>query len=153
LDSETFLTTLELTEVAQKRQGLRDESIVSYAVLPAGLAIWVYDNRSVEYRWLPLDTSDLKSTAKRFVELCSNPDSDLLDLQSYAKKLYQVLIFSIERPASTERVLVIEADAPISQVPMQALIEINVLANIYGHVFGDSQRRAVDKLAHVFMRS
>jgi len=123
LDSGTFLTTLNLNQVARKRPSLRDESFVSYAVLPAGLAIWVYDDRSVEYRWVPLDTSNLKSTAKRFVELCSNPDSDLSDLQSYAKKLYHVLITPIEGQISTERVLVIEADAPISQVPMQALID------------------------------
>lgn len=123
LDSGVFLKTLDLTEVARKRPDIRNESVISYAVLPTGLAIWVYDNRGVQYKWLSTDTRNLQSTAKRFVELCSNPDSNLSDLQFHAKKLYRILITPIEAQLSTERALVIEADAQIAQIPMQALMD------------------------------
>jgi CHAT domain-containing protein/tetratricopeptide (TPR) repeat protein len=123
LDSGTFLTALDLNEIARNRPELRDESVVSYAVLPAGLAIWVFDNHGVQYKWVSTDSRNLKFTAKRFVELCSDPNSNLLDLQFYAKKLYRILITPIEDHISTDRVLVIEPDAQISQVPMQALMD------------------------------
>jgi len=42
------------------------ETVLTYAVLPDGLAIWIYDDRGINASWTKESTDDLKELAQRF---------------------------------------------------------------------------------------
>ena len=102
---------------------LSQETIVSYALLPEGLAIWVFDNRGIHSGWVTLPTRDLESLARRFSEECADPAADRGTLQRDARQLYQWLIAPVAPHLETERTLVVEPDGEIAYIPMEALVD------------------------------
>jgi CHAT domain-containing protein len=110
-------------EVAAQLSSLTNETFVSYALLPHGLAIWVYDNRGVFATWTEKNAGDIEARANRFLSLCSDSRSDAADLTQTARALYGLLVAPIERYLSADRTLVIELDDGISGLPFDALID------------------------------
>jgi CHAT domain-containing protein len=104
---------------------LAKETVLAYAVLPDGLAIWTYDNRSVNARWIPNPTDSLQELAERFRELSSDPKSELPALRRDARGLYEALIAPVEQYLAPGRTLVIEADGWMARVPFEALLDSN----------------------------
>ncbi len=130
--SRPSIVDLPLTEVSRRESEFVDESLISYALLSDGLVIWVFDNRGTRSKWVPLDPRDLGYMARRFVTLCSDPISDLPTVQLYGKKLYQILLGPIADELPPTRRVVVEADMPISQIPIQALMDDS------GRYFGET---------------
>ncbi len=102
---------------------LSNETVIAYAALPDGLAIWVYDDRGVDAHWIPKSTDGLQELAGRFHDLSSDPRSDLSVLRRDARSLYESLITPVERRLAPGRTLVIEAEGWLSAVPFEALID------------------------------
>jgi len=122
----TVLTKTSVTEpheVTTQLPGFTGETMVSYAVLPHGLATWVYDNRGVFGYWAEGKPDDIEATAKRFRNLCSDPTSDNLDLIRAARALYDRLAAPIDQHLSSDRTLVIELDEGLSGLPFDALLD------------------------------
>jgi CHAT domain-containing protein len=110
-------------QVASQLPNLTKQTVLSYALLPQGLAVWVYDSRGVFGRWSEENPADIETKAERFRRLCSDPNSDLSDLQRSARALYDLLVAPIEFRLAPDRALVIELDERLSRLPFDALLD------------------------------
>ncbi|HEX9110291.1 MAG TPA: CHAT domain-containing protein [Terriglobales bacterium] len=102
---------------------LSRETVLAYGLLPDGLAIWVYDDRGVNVQWIPKPTQDLQELAARFIDLSSDPRSELSALRRDARSLYASLIAPVEERLVPGRTLVIEAKGWLAPVPFEALLD------------------------------
>ena len=76
--------SFEPHEVASQLPDITRQTIISYALLPRGLATWVYDNRGVFAHWTEGSPKDIAALARRFRSLCSDAASDEADLRKNA---------------------------------------------------------------------
>ncbi len=113
----------EPREVAARLPSLTDETVVSYAVLPGGLAIWVYDNRGVSVHWTEEKDGVVGTLADRLRRLCSDPHSDLGALRRDARAVYDLLVLPVEVKLSSGRILAIELDDRLAGLPFEALMD------------------------------
>lgn len=104
---------------------LAHETVLAFAALPDGLAIWVYDDRAVDAHWFPKSTDSLQELAGRFHDLTSDPRSDLSALRRDAHSLYESLITPVEENLEPGRTLVIEAEGWLADIPFEALVDSN----------------------------
>jgi CHAT domain-containing protein/tetratricopeptide (TPR) repeat protein len=111
------------TWVASRLPLLSRVTVLAYAALPDGIAIWIYDNRGVQARWIPQSDHDLQELAARFYALASDPRSEATALRRDSQSLYRALIAPVEPRLDPSRTLVIEADSWLAQVPFEALLD------------------------------
>ncbi|MGZ4833292.1 MAG: CHAT domain-containing protein [Terriglobales bacterium] len=104
---------------------LANQTVVAYAALHDGLAIWVYDDRGINARWIPTPTDGLQEFAERFRDLAADPKSELSALRRDARSLYEALIAPVEQHIAPGRTLVIEADGWLARVPFEALLDLH----------------------------
>jgi CHAT domain-containing protein len=121
----TNLPMPDPSRLASRLPLLAKETVLAYVALPDGLAIWTYDNRGVNARWIPNPTDSLQELAERFRELSSDPKSELPALRRDARGLYEALIAPVEQYLTPGRTLVIEADGWLARVPFEALLDSN----------------------------
>ena len=117
--------TRERSRLAAVLPLLARETVIAYAVLPDGLAIWIYDDRGINTRWIPQSTTGLQELAERFHDLSSDPQSELSALRRDARSLYGLLIAPVEQSLAPGRTLVIEAPEWLARVPFEALLDAN----------------------------
>jgi CHAT domain-containing protein/tetratricopeptide (TPR) repeat protein len=110
---------------------LENQTFVSYAVLPRGLAIWVYDDRGVFGHWTVAKSSKIRTEASHFRRLCADANSDFAELKQEGRALYQLLVAPVEEYLPTNRTIVVELDDALSGLPFDALIDKQ------NHYFGD----------------
>lgn len=101
------------------------DTVLTYAALPDGLAIWVYGEGVINASWIPEPTDGLQELAERFHDLSSDPSSELSALRRDARNLYEQLIAPVEQHLTPGRTLVIEADGWLARVPFEALLDAN----------------------------
>jgi CHAT domain-containing protein len=101
------------------------ETVLTYAVLPDGLAIWAHNDSSVDSHWFPGNTDGLHQLALRFQDLSSDPRSELTALRRDARSLYDALITPIEPQLTAGHTLVIEAEGWLASTPFEALLDPN----------------------------
>jgi CHAT domain-containing protein/cytochrome c-type biogenesis protein CcmH/NrfG len=102
---------------------LTGQTVLAYAALPDGVAIWVYDNRGVNAQWIPQSNQDLPELAARFYDLAADPKSETTALRRDSQSLYRALIGPVEQRLEPGRTLVIEAAGWPAQVPFEALVD------------------------------
>lgn len=102
---------------------LTKETVLAYAALPHGLAIWFYDDRGLKTQWIPNPTDELQDLSERFQNLSSDPKSELSAVRRDARSLYAALIAPIENDLAPGRTLVIEAEGWLARVPFEALLD------------------------------
>ena len=102
---------------------LFDSMVIAYGLLPDGLAIWTYDNRGVNAKWIPGKNDEILDVADRLHGLASDPNSDSTALRRDGRELYALLIAPIERELEPERTLLIETDESLAGVPYEALLD------------------------------
>ncbi len=113
------------SQLASRLPLLSNETVLAYAVLPDGLAIWVYDDRGINSCWITKPADGLEELAARFNEWSSDPKSDMGALRQGARVLYGSLIAPVETYLAPGRTLVIEADGWLARVPFEALLDSN----------------------------
>jgi CHAT domain-containing protein len=113
------------SRLASRLPLLANETVLAYAMLPDGLAIWVYDDRGIKARWVPKSIDSLQELAERLRDLSSDPKSELPALRRDARGLYEALIAPVEQYLAPGRTLVIEADGWLARVPFEALLDSN----------------------------
>jgi CHAT domain-containing protein/tetratricopeptide (TPR) repeat protein len=113
------------SRLASRLPLLATETVLVYAELPDGLAIWVYDDRGINGRWIPKPTDALQELAERFHDSSSDPKSALSALRRDARSLYDALIAPVEGHFAPGRTLVIEAEGWLARVPFEALLDAN----------------------------
>jgi CHAT domain-containing protein len=102
---------------------LTNQTVVSYAMLPKGLAIWVMDSRGVFSHWQEGRNAEIVSTAARLRDLCADPSSDPSDLQSNARVMYDALILPIRDHLETSRMLVVEMDEGLDGLAPEVFVD------------------------------
>jgi CHAT domain-containing protein/Flp pilus assembly protein TadD len=113
------------SRLASRLPLLTKETVLAYAALPDGLAIWVYDDRGINAHWIPKPTDGLQELAARFHDLSSDPRSELSALRRDARSLYGALIAPVEQHLAPGRTLVIEAEGWLARVPFEPLLDSN----------------------------
>jgi len=119
--------------VATQLPLLKEVTVISYAVLPKGLVAWVSDDRGVFSRRIDVKRSEVESSADQFRNLCSDPHSDLGELQQVGHRLYSQLVQPVRHYLIPGRALVVEPDDFLSGLPFEALVDEN------GHYFGEHE--------------
>ena len=105
---------------------LFNQTVLAYAALPDGLAIWVFDDRGVSAYWnakSPRELQELQDLAANFHAQCSDPSSELIALRRDARSLYEALIGPVEQHFAPGRTLVIEAEGWLARMPFEALLD------------------------------
>lgn len=131
---------------------LAKETVLAYAALPDGLAIWVYDDRGMNALWTPKPTDGLQELAERFHDLSSDRRSEVTACRRDARSLYEALIAPVEQNLDPGRTLVIEAEGWLARVPFEALLDSNdhyliERASIVHSLGRDSEARLRDDTA------
>jgi tetratricopeptide (TPR) repeat protein len=106
----TVRASFQPQEVASQLHEITKETVISYALLPQGMATWVYDNRGVFSHWTEGSSNGIEVEARRFRSLCSDPASDEADLRQNARHLYDLLVAPVEQYFAPDRILVVELD-------------------------------------------
>jgi CHAT domain-containing protein len=109
--------------IESARIGLANETLIAFALLPQGLAVWVFDNRGVLGQFQNRRPSDVQAEVHRFRRLCSDPSSSLGDVRASGQALYGIFIKPIEAKLLPGRPLVVELDDKLAGVPMDALVD------------------------------
>jgi len=104
---------------------LSRQTVLAYAPLPDGLAIWLYDDRGVHAKWIPDPAQDREELAARFYDLSSDPTSELNALRRDSRALYDLLIAPVEQLLDPKRTLVIEAEGWVARLPFEVLLDSN----------------------------
>jgi CHAT domain-containing protein len=100
---------------------LTDKTIIAYSQFEEGLAIWLLDDRGLQFHWQPITAHEMEKKASRFRMLCSDRLSNTNDLHSVARELYSLLLEPFESRLDSHRGLVIETDSSLTGVPFSAL--------------------------------
>jgi len=114
-----------LSEAKELTSTLIHQTVVSYAALPHGLAIWVADNRGISSQRVHVSADELRLLVSRFRLYCSEPGSDVAKLRGAARHLYDLLILPVASQLSRDRLLLVELDSTLAPIPMQALVDAN----------------------------
>jgi len=121
----TAMSQHDIRQVTPRLRDLTRATVISYALLPGELIIWVYDNRGVSSHHTEIPAAELPTATASFRELCSNPKSDLNLVRRQARHLYDELIAPIESRLQSDRALIIELDEGLDGLPMEALLDAN----------------------------
>lgn len=106
-------------------------SYISYAIFHDRTAVWISDESHMRQIWLSLRGPQLSVQIRRFVERCSNPDSNTDQIRQQAAELYQALLQPVEPWVAGHRMLSIEPDGPLRSLPFE------ILVNAQGEYLGD----------------
>jgi CHAT domain-containing protein len=99
--------------------------VVSYDLRPDHLLIWVYDNRGVHGVRVAVSGATLEAEAHAFAAACSDPRSDPRLVQTEARQLYARLLQPVGAWLDPARLLVVEPDGALGQIPFAALLAPN----------------------------
>jgi CHAT domain-containing protein/tetratricopeptide (TPR) repeat protein len=111
--------------VVNQLRDLSQATVISYAVFPTQLVIWTYDNRGVNSAYRNISTLELSTQARSLRELCSNPNSDTQLIHNVGRRLYDQLIGPVESYLQPTRLLIVEPDEKLSDLPMEVLVDSN----------------------------
>jgi CHAT domain-containing protein/predicted Zn-dependent protease len=121
LDSESdprFLLRIRAALPAFKH-----ETVITFVYLPSGVAAWAFDDRGVHFAWIGATSQELAARVRDFVHLCGDPGSDLETLRQHGRNLYDLLVAPFQRQLEASRLLIIEPDSILSDVPWPALVD------------------------------
>jgi CHAT domain-containing protein len=104
-------------------RAFHDRSLLTLVPFPDGIGIWLSDDRGISFRKVPLNVADLEHKIHHFHSLCSRPESDEREIRNYGKELYGLVIAPIAGSLDPRRVLLIDADDSLSNLPFQALMD------------------------------
>jgi CHAT domain-containing protein/tetratricopeptide (TPR) repeat protein len=113
-----------LAQVRDAVPALLHETVISFAYLPSGVAAWTFDDRGVKFAWVAASGDELASLVRDFAHLCADPASDLTKLRQEGRNLYDLLVAPFARDLEPNRLLIVEPDSILSDVPWSALVDL-----------------------------
>jgi CHAT domain-containing protein len=116
---DPFTVEKKVKELVRKED---TRTVLSYSILPDGVAIWVMHNGEVEPVFQPGRTEDLLRRARHLTVLCMDRNSDLPLLQQEAGQLYARLVAPIAARIASTKNLVIESDEVLGNLPFEVLL-------------------------------
>ena len=112
-----------LVQIRAALPAFKHETVISFVYLPSGVAAWEFDDRGVNFAWIAASNDELAGRIRDFAHRCGDPYSDLATLQQQGRSLYDLLIAPFERQLEPSRLLIVEPDFILSEVPWQALVD------------------------------
>jgi CHAT domain-containing protein/cytochrome c-type biogenesis protein CcmH/NrfG len=101
----------------------KHETVMTFVYLPSGVAAWEFDDRGVNFARIAASREELAARVRDFVHLCGDPYSDLATLRQQGRSLYDLLVAPFERHLEPGRLLIVEPDSILSDVPWPALVD------------------------------
>ena len=132
--AESLRSLWSTTELEKRMGNLKNQTVISYSILSEGLAIWTFDDRGMDVQLVKIDSGDLADLATYFFEMCSDPKSDLVRLQTRGRSLFDILLRPVANRLVAERTIIIEPDEVIGDLPFEALVADD------GRYFGETYR-------------
>jgi tetratricopeptide (TPR) repeat protein len=99
--------------------------VLTYVVLPAGVASWVTSRQGIRGGFLPDPPALLESKIREFHRLCASPTSNLQELRADGRNLYERLVQPYAREVKSAHRILIESDEWLSSLPFGALVDEN----------------------------
>jgi CHAT domain-containing protein len=94
---------------------------LTYAVLPSTIAIWTINGATVTSRFVEASTSEVEKTARRFLQLCSTPDTSEGEIRQLGNRLYRWLI-EPELRGSPDAIIYLRTDSWLASIPFGAFV-------------------------------
>ncbi|MGH9667396.1 MAG: CHAT domain-containing protein, partial [Bryobacteraceae bacterium] len=105
---------------ADRTLGQGHTPLVTYAVLPAGIAVWVSAESGVQWRLIHHGVPEIERLGTRLTRLCASPLSDESEIKKTGQQLYRVLL-APEMAGLPGGRIDLQTDAWISSLPFEAL--------------------------------
>jgi len=109
--------------VSVSLEGLRNESVLSFARLTGGWAVWLFDNRGIVSAWVPDPQGQMDSLGRTLRDLSADSSSSIRDLRKTGHLIYERMVSPLESRLDVRRSLIIEPDAGLSEAPIEALVD------------------------------
>jgi CHAT domain-containing protein len=113
----------EMPEMMRAQDAHVSASVLSYAQFEDGLAVWLFDDRGLEFDWIPAGRRQLERLCANYFGLCRRRESDLGAVTRASRELYDLLIQPIAGKLQPGRLLLIEPDGPVAEVPFETLVD------------------------------
>jgi CHAT domain-containing protein len=101
---------------------LHDSTMIALAVLPDRIQSWVADDRGIEGFSTFVAEADVERKVQAFYQLCSGPAPDATGQKELAGELYRLLLGPLQARLDRQRILLIESDGPLANLPWSALL-------------------------------
>ncbi|MBZ5522226.1 MAG: CHAT domain-containing protein [Acidobacteriia bacterium] len=98
------------------------ETRLVYVLLQDQLRIWIIKNKTIDTRFVKVDTADLKRQVRAFATACSSASSDPGELRSLGQSLSSFFVQPVASELDPLHPVVVELDPLLSRLPMAALI-------------------------------
>jgi CHAT domain-containing protein/tetratricopeptide (TPR) repeat protein len=112
-----------IPQVNSRFQNFKDRTVISYAFLEDGIAIWRFDEKGLQGIFERVNPSEIKQVAARFSSECGNVNSDYQLVKQDGARLYNWLLAPIIANVDLRRTIVIEPDGLLNLLPFGALID------------------------------
>ncbi len=114
--------------------------LITYAVLPAGIAVWMDDGGSVRSRLVEAPIAEVSRECLRFVQLCASPGSNETEIREAGHKLFRWLI-GPELSRTGARCITLQPDSFVSSISFGALVDDsgNYLVRSYSFQHGSGE--------------
>jgi CHAT domain-containing protein/cytochrome c-type biogenesis protein CcmH/NrfG len=121
-DSSAGCSLPSLHAVRDALPSLVGAMVISYAVLPSGIAAWAYDDRGVTFHWISGEAAPIFQQVEHFAQMCATPTSDQKTLYDLGRVLYDRLLQPFRQILEPNCLLVFEPDDALWSTPFPALI-------------------------------
>ena len=101
---------------------LDSETLVTYALFPSGIIVWVLDDRGLKHLRLKASKTEVEHIAARLLSVSADAYSPPEDFEKPARDLFSALVEPIRPWLKAGRTLVIEPDGLLGQIPWGALL-------------------------------
>jgi CHAT domain-containing protein/tetratricopeptide (TPR) repeat protein len=133
--------------LADVQPQLKSATVLSYAQMDDGIAVWVWDDRGINAEWIHHSQKEIDELIGRFNHECADPESDLSALKHDGHQLYRLLVSPVALQLDAARSLVIEADGAISTLAFEALVDDD--GGFLGSRFATTASLGADYMRHL----
>lgn len=107
----------------QDRNSDLHKAVISYALAPDGILVWVDGVHGNSARKISVSMELFRRVSSRFMDECSRPDSPIDELQADSRMLYNWLIEPLESQLPSSGKLYIKPDGILQILPWEALVD------------------------------
>jgi CHAT domain-containing protein len=112
---------IEKEVLSQPLPSPMSETRLVFAAIKDNLHVWVINKNGIETLWIPVKPVDLARMISEFSEKCSNPSSNVSDLEQKGRQLFNLLLQPVMAQVADSTVVVAELDQTMHGLLLEAL--------------------------------